>query len=43
MNVSYIISYSYLAFAIISLVMMCNRKDKRGLHELISKTKVINA
>ncbi len=42
MNVSYIVSYGYLIFAIISLVMMCKRKDKRGLHELISKTKVIN-
>ncbi len=42
MLVNTIISYIFLLFAIINFSVMCIRKDRRGIHEIISKTKVIN-
>jgi len=39
---SSIITYIFLGIGIIDLVMICIRKDKCGIHELISKTKVVN-
>ena len=37
-----VVSYLFLFIFIVSAVMVMVRKDKRGLHEIISKTKVIN-
>jgi uncharacterized RDD family membrane protein YckC len=39
--VNSIIIYTFLLIAIASFVMICYRNDKRGLHDLIAKTKVI--
>lgn len=41
MIVSSIINYSFLILSIIIFTTIIVRKDKRGIHELISKTKVI--
>ncbi len=42
MMVNTIISYAFLIFAIVNFAMICTRKDKRGIHELLSQTKVVN-
>lgn len=41
MSISNIVSYIFLIISIISFIILWIRKDKRGLHELISDTKVI--
>lgn len=42
MMVSTVINYILIFVNVLSLSFMNNREDKRGIHELISKTKVIN-
>lgn len=37
-----LITYTFLIIYIVSMVFIFVRKDKRGLHEIISNTKVIN-
>ena len=39
--VSTCINYAFVILGIVTLVMMLTRKDKRGLHDLIAGTKVI--
>ena len=41
-NANIIITYVFFGIAIISFVMILIREDKRGLHDIISNTKVIN-
>ncbi len=42
MMINTVISYVFLIYAIVNLVMILSRKDKRGIHELLSQTKVVN-
>ena len=41
-NANMIVTYAFFGIAIISFVMILIREDKRGLHDIISNTKVIN-
>lgn len=41
MNISLIINYIFLIISFLSFVFILIRKDKRGLHDLISNSKVI--
>jgi uncharacterized RDD family membrane protein YckC len=41
-NANMIVTYVFFGIAIISFVMILIREDKRGLHDVISNTKVIN-
>ncbi len=41
-NANMIVTYVFFGIAIISFVMILIREDKRGLHDIISNTKVIN-
>ena len=42
MMVNTVVSYAFLIFAIVNFVVIFTRKDKRGIHELLSQTKVVN-
>lgn len=41
MNVSLIVSYIFLIISIVSFIFIFIRKDNRGIHDIIAKTKVI--
>lgn len=41
MNISLIISYLFLFISIISFGFICFKKDNRGIHDILSNTKVI--
>ncbi len=37
-----VITYTFMAIYMVSVILILIRKDKRGLHEVISNTKVVN-
>ena len=41
-NVNMVITYVFFGISIISFVMMLIREDKKGLHDIIADTKVVN-
>lgn len=41
MNISLIVSYVFLIVSIVSFVFIFVRKDKRGLHDILSNSKVV--
>lgn len=41
MNITLVISYIFLTISLVSFVMLSVRKDEKGLHDMLSGTKVI--
>jgi len=41
MNITLVVSYIFLTISIVSFVMLSIRKDEKGLHDILSGTKVI--